>query len=72
MCVCGSILTIGKVGKKWHVHFTVKTYCLDPHLDLHPDPHLDPESVFENLDPLDLDPDPDPHQNPVDPHQLYY
>ena len=41
-----------------YTYFTVKTYCLDP--------HPDPESVFENLDPLD----PDPHKNPVDPRHI--
>ena len=54
MCVWGSILTTGKVGKMpWsctYTHLTVKTCCLDP------------ESHFENSDPLD------PHQNPVDPY----
>ena len=37
-----------------YTHLTVKTCCLDP------------ESLFENSDPLD--PDTDPHQNPVDPY----
>ena len=62
--MCGSILTIGKVGKNaivMYTYFTEKT-CLDPH----PDP--DPEAVFENPDPLDPDQDLNPHQNPVDPH----
>ena len=51
--VCGSIPTIEKVGKN------TQTFC--------PDPHPDPESFFENPDPLD----PDPHQNPTDPHPWF-
>ena len=64
--MCGSILTIGKVGKNaivMYTYFTEKT-CLDPH----PDPDPDPEAVFENPDPLDPDQDLNLHQNPVDPH----
>ena len=57
-CVCGTMLTIEKVGKKTPWSCTQTKFL---------DPNPDPESVSENPDPSD----PDPHQNAADPHHWF-